>query len=490
MKFLNTCIALLFFIGITQSLAQGPNNTLLKVGDPAPEFRVFEWIKGAPIQEFKKGSWYVIELGATWCKPCRAAIPKLNMLAEEHDDLTVVGLFVMEPNANPKGTTPSYVDKVKNYVAKQGDGMKYTIGVDDGNRFLEENWIHAAGKTGIPQAFIIDPKGRIAWMGSNTDELIQNTVRLLANKEVTTQTSSPTPSHTSELERDPNVFFSSSLSGYVEGQKKPVFMTFIDNFLWAKKGSQYVERQGTVMEVGQSLRRLYYMAYADTLDNFPIEPHTYTREYPDTIKRPHMKSSYGKYWYRPILEMTDSTIFEIKSKSTANKFNYRLQVPKKIGTSGFMQQAMRRDLETYFGYRVSIEKRFMPCWNLVVTDEVRKSLVSKGTGKNRVETASNGDRLYRNGIIRDLIFELEIRYGYAQHGQLVHHPELQPPFFDQTGIKGEIDYTISAGDIRAIIQASNEGKKFPFEEYRKILKRIGIDLVKSAREFNVVVIRN
>ena len=68
-------------------------STSLNIGDPAPPLRVKEWLKGMPLREYERGKVYVLEFWATWCVPCRAAMPHLSELARKYrDEVTVIGI--------------------------------------------------------------------------------------------------------------------------------------------------------------------------------------------------------------------------------------------------------------------------------------------------------------------------------------------------------------------------------------------------------------
>lgn len=153
-------LPLLFIITITAH-AQDDKPPSLSIGDTAPPLRVQEWLKGEPVQRFEKGTVYVLEFWATWCAPCKAAMPHLSDLARKYKDrATVIGVDIMED----KTTT---VKKVKAFVDSMGHRMDYTVAVQDSN-FMETDWLDASGerpKHGIPRSFIVNAEGKLAWMG-------------------------------------------------------------------------------------------------------------------------------------------------------------------------------------------------------------------------------------------------------------------------------------------------------------------------------------
>jgi thiol-disulfide isomerase/thioredoxin/Flp pilus assembly protein TadD len=133
----------------------------LKVGDPAPKLQTGKWIQGEPVKEFQKDKAYIVEFWATWCGPCRDSIPHLNETYEKYKDkgLVVIGQDCWERN----DTLPAP------FVKQMGDKMTYRVALDDKSENekgkMAETWMTAAGRNGIPSAFLVDKQGLIAWIG-------------------------------------------------------------------------------------------------------------------------------------------------------------------------------------------------------------------------------------------------------------------------------------------------------------------------------------
>ncbi|MBS1660291.1 MAG: TlpA family protein disulfide reductase [Bacteroidetes bacterium] len=140
-------------------LAQAPSPSL-NIGDPVPPLRISEWVKGAPVEQFKKGNIYILEFWATWCVPCKAAMPHLSALARAYrDKVTIIGVDCYENN-------PRVLKKVKPFVDSMGTRMDYTVARGDSN-FIYARWFEASGeaRSGIPISFVVDAEGRLAWVG-------------------------------------------------------------------------------------------------------------------------------------------------------------------------------------------------------------------------------------------------------------------------------------------------------------------------------------
>jgi hypothetical protein len=60
---------------------------------------------------------------------------------------------------------PTTEEDVKSFVAKMGDRMDYTVVRDDASATMAATWMKAAGRTGIPSAFVVGRDGKVAWIG-------------------------------------------------------------------------------------------------------------------------------------------------------------------------------------------------------------------------------------------------------------------------------------------------------------------------------------
>ncbi len=126
------------------------------LGDPAPQLKIAEWIKGDPavLAEGRGKNIYVIEFWATTCPHSRGCVPHLTEMQKKYKDQGVVFAAIsVEP-----------AETVRAFVEKMGDQMGYRVGVDE-TRTTTLTYLNGVFINQIPHAFVIDKSGTMVWHG-------------------------------------------------------------------------------------------------------------------------------------------------------------------------------------------------------------------------------------------------------------------------------------------------------------------------------------
>lgn len=167
-----TLLAALCLLG-SNCFAQGVS---IGLGDKAPQLKYSKWLKGTPIKEYQKGRLYLFEFWATWCGPCIGSMPHLSELSKKYkNEITIVGVNIWEgSHGNDSKPYSFYLPKVTKFVNQMGDKLAYNVVMDNDAQFMGNNWMKAAGQSGIPCTFVVRD-GQILWIGHpiELDSLIQ-----------------------------------------------------------------------------------------------------------------------------------------------------------------------------------------------------------------------------------------------------------------------------------------------------------------------------
>jgi cytochrome c biogenesis protein CcmG/thiol:disulfide interchange protein DsbE len=109
-----------------------------------------------------RGRWVLVNFWASWCVPCREEAPTLERFQQRHGgtDFTVVGIDSRDLSGDGRGFAEKY-------------GLSYPQ-LRDG----DGDAAHAFGTTGVPENFLIDPRGRVRLLvrGPVTAEYLREAV--------------------------------------------------------------------------------------------------------------------------------------------------------------------------------------------------------------------------------------------------------------------------------------------------------------------------
>jgi cytochrome c biogenesis protein CcmG, thiol:disulfide interchange protein DsbE len=129
----------------------------------APPLVVEKWLSKEPE---RKGKFVLIDFWATWCGPCRKAIPELNAFHKKFGEKLVV-----------IGVSDETEEKVRNF---NEPNIEYFSAIDTKARTKG-----ALQVTGIPHVVILDPDGIVRWEGFpllNGYELTEDVVAKILQK--------------------------------------------------------------------------------------------------------------------------------------------------------------------------------------------------------------------------------------------------------------------------------------------------------------------
>jgi peroxiredoxin len=140
----------------------------LKVGQPAPDF-LLQDVAGHPVslKSYRGQKVVLMDFWATWCGPCRMAMPGLQDLADKFKDGSLEILSVNQGEA---------ADQVRSFVEKK----KYTFhAILDSDQAVAGQY----GVRAIPTLVLVDKKGVVQWLSvgasKNEDDLQHLVERLI-----------------------------------------------------------------------------------------------------------------------------------------------------------------------------------------------------------------------------------------------------------------------------------------------------------------------
>jgi cytochrome c biogenesis protein CcmG/thiol:disulfide interchange protein DsbE len=132
-------LAGLFWKGLSSDPSHLPSTL---IGKPVPEF-VLQPVDGIDRPGFSNGKVSIVNIFASWCVPCRDEHPLLMELARRQD-IQLLGIDTKDKPADAK----KFLDEFGYPYARIGSDFNGRVSID---------W----GGYGVPETFVVDPKGNI-----------------------------------------------------------------------------------------------------------------------------------------------------------------------------------------------------------------------------------------------------------------------------------------------------------------------------------------
>ena len=135
----------------------------VEVGDPVPD-KALPVLGGSgegKIADYR-GEWVLVNLWASWCLPCRDEAPELERWWRAHRDqgATVLGINVQDNSEDAL----AFLDEFKTTYPQL--------------RSVGDERSEAFGSTGVPENFLVNPKGKLAliWRGPVDERFLEESV--------------------------------------------------------------------------------------------------------------------------------------------------------------------------------------------------------------------------------------------------------------------------------------------------------------------------
>lgn len=142
-------LAVLAVIGLLGFGLLSKGSAKIAVGEPVPD-KVLPVLGGngtGSISDYR-GEWVLVNLWASWCVPCRQEAPVLDRFARRYRDrdVRVLGIDVQDNSDDALAFLRQY---------RVAYPQLRSIGDERSAAF---------GSTGVPENFLVDPRGRLAWI--------------------------------------------------------------------------------------------------------------------------------------------------------------------------------------------------------------------------------------------------------------------------------------------------------------------------------------
>jgi cytochrome c biogenesis protein CcmG, thiol:disulfide interchange protein DsbE len=163
-------LAVLAVVGLLVFGLLSKGGSRVAVGEPAPSTSLprLEGGGGESLADYR-GRWVLVNFWASWCEPCKEEAPALEEFQRQQGGpkFTVLGV-----------DTRDLTDDGREFVRQYG--LSYPQ-LRDGDGGVA----HDYGTTGVPENYLVDPKGKVQWLlpGPVDEEYLRQQVEPFLPKE-------------------------------------------------------------------------------------------------------------------------------------------------------------------------------------------------------------------------------------------------------------------------------------------------------------------
>jgi cytochrome c biogenesis protein CcmG, thiol:disulfide interchange protein DsbE len=156
-------LAVLAVLGLLGFGLLSKGEATIEVGEPVPD-RALPVLGGPGEGSIAdhRGEWVLVNLWASWCAPCRAEAPELERFARRYRDqgVRVLGINVQDNSEDALAFLREF-EVAYPQLRSVGDERSA-----------------AFGSTGVPENFLVDPRGRLAliWRGPVDERFLDENV--------------------------------------------------------------------------------------------------------------------------------------------------------------------------------------------------------------------------------------------------------------------------------------------------------------------------
>ena len=410
-------------------------------GSPMPKFllkNVEYYSKTEVSTDDFKGKWLLLDFWYRGCGSCIKSFPKIKSLQERFSDQ--IQFLLVGGNSEMlfgKGIRPLY-EKMREKLQ-----LDLPIVYDS---VLVQHW----NINSFPHIVIVNPNGIVYSITAGHDITNEKIENLIKGKDVSFEpkdVEKPFFEGRSVSVTDENVVYRSVLTHWAGEEQHG-----------GEAAYQFVEGNSRRFQVAMApLIWLYKIAWLGKSGWLPTD------------------KFYSTIYPFPVFAIADRSVFNfdfIKGTGLYNydvKFSFTANMDTKVAEKKVMS-SLQKDLQTSFGISAAIEKRRMPVWKLIAKPGTAAKLKSKGGPPGFVNDITGdggvGGFEFKNYPVSALLGCIN-RYHFSD----------EPPFFDETGITGKIDFKMDA-------------LMTDLEQVKKELQKNGLDLVKGEKEMKVLVIRD